>query len=139
MITRRLSKRLIAYLLLAALLVFWARRTLPSRRIWAESTLRSGNERSEQPASAVKNGDASRYSHWVENVPAPPKANTGETNLKDKFVGRVGSRADLEAKTDNMLAQWIAREQEASNSEDSQNQDEHRPGDGSTTRDTEST
>ncbi|KAL8680449.1 MAG: hypothetical protein Q9186_003347 [Xanthomendoza sp. 1 TL-2023] len=124
---KRLSKRLIAYLLLAALLVFWAPRAFPTRDQVRQQTAKSGAEQH-------KNKDASRYSHQVEDFPAARKVNPGNTDRKQEVVvGVAGGKLDLAAKTDNLLAQWIAREQEVKSSESatSSKDDDDQTGEGS--------
>lgn len=112
---RRLSRKLVAYLVFAALLVFWARRALPTGGWYGRAT---GKGSPAEPATFPKLEDPSRYSHHVENVPAPKIASTGNTNWKDKTLEVGGGRTDLAAKTDNLLAQWISKEKEASNTQD---------------------
>ena len=111
---RRLSRRLVAYLVSAALLVVWARRALPTGRLWKTVAQPIAKGSSEDPATFPKLQFATRYSHQVENVPAPKKIEMGNTNAKDKTLKTVGSKMDLEAKTDSLLAQWISKEKEAS-------------------------
>lgn len=125
---RRLPKRLIVYLVFAALLVFGARRALPTQGLWGRAT---GQGSPAEPATFPQLGDPSRYSHQVENVPAPKIATMGNTDRKDMTVEVGGGRMDLAAGTDNLLAQWISKEREASDSQDRSTPVNHQAEDGS--------
>lgn len=111
---RGISRRFVVYLVSAALLVVWARRALPTGRLWKTVAQPIAKGSSEDPAMFPKLEFPTRYSHQVENVPAPKKIKTGNTNSKHKSLETVGSKTDLEAKTDSLLAQWISKEKEAS-------------------------
>ena len=116
---RRLSRRRVLYLVFAALLVLIARRALPTSKMWGPLGRQRGTGYLVRSETFPKYNIPSRYSHQVENVPAPRRADTETTDRKDKPVAVVGSSADLVAKTDSLLAQWVSKEQEASISKDS--------------------
>ncbi|KAL8673772.1 MAG: hypothetical protein Q9168_001833 [Polycauliona sp. 1 TL-2023] len=96
-------------------MVFCAQCALPTSRLWQTVPRPLAKERPGAPATFPKLQYPSRYSHQVENVPAPPqKASVGGFDGKDKIdVG--GKKMDLEAKTDNLLAEWISKEKTGSN------------------------
>ncbi|KAI4225661.1 MAG: hypothetical protein L6R36_003741 [Xanthoria steineri] len=125
---RRLPRRLVVCLVFTALLVFGVRRALPTQGLWGRAT---GQESPAEPATFPQLGDPARYSHQVENVPAPKIATMGNTNRKDKTLEVGGGRMDLAAGTDNLLAQWISKEREASDSQDRSTPVNHQAEDGS--------
>ncbi|KAI4225407.1 MAG: hypothetical protein L6R40_008370 [Gallowayella cf. fulva] len=108
---RRLSKRLVAYILLAALLLLWTRRALPTWESRDRTGPHSPQDKSQEQGSTTGNKDSSRYPHQVENFPAGGQAKSENTVGKDKIIGATGAKLDLAGKTDNLLAQWIAQEQ----------------------------